>query len=134
VQTWSAIAVADARYAEDGLCDEKRDLVGDEALRFMRYHEHVTTGDYVQVQLARERGHQAYVDRFTRTGAAVLLTPALGCDAFSHGANHPSAIGGVAIAAPWSDWCGFPYDANLAGLPACAVRVNARWPPAMGRR
>jgi hypothetical protein len=88
----------------------------------MTYREHVTTGDYVQVQLARERGHQAYVDLFTRTGAAVLLTPTLGCEAFSHGANHPSAIGGVEIAAPWSDWCGFLYDANLAGLPACAVR------------
>ena len=49
VQTWSAIAVGDARYAEDGLYDEKRDLVGDETLRFMSY-EHVTTGDYVRAQ------------------------------------------------------------------------------------
>jgi len=39
VQTWSAIAVLDARYAEDGLHDEKRDLVGDETLRFMSYEQ-----------------------------------------------------------------------------------------------
>src|SRR6478672_11314572 len=54
VQTWSAIAVADARYAEAGLYDHKRDLVGEDALRFMSYGEHVTTGDYVQAHLARE--------------------------------------------------------------------------------
>ncbi len=121
VQTWSAIAVADARYAETGLYDEKRELVGDDALRFMSYGEHVTTGDYVQAHLARERIHQAYVDLFARTGATALLTPTLGCEAFRHGANHPSEIGGVPIEAPWYDWCGLLYDANLAGLPACAV-------------
>ena len=121
VQTWSAIAVADARYAETGLYDEKRELVGDDALRFMSYGEHVTTGDYVQAHLARERIHQAYVDLFARTGATALLTPTLGCEPFPHGANHPPQIGGVPIEAPWYDWCGFLYDANLAGLPACAV-------------
>jgi len=124
VQTWSAIAVADARYAETGLYDHERTLVGDEALRFMSYGEHVTTGDYVQAHLARERIHQAYADLFARTGATALLTPTLGCEAFPHGAHHPSAIGGVPIAAPWHDWCGFLYDANLAGLPACAVPVG----------
>jgi len=54
----------------------------------------------------------------------VRLTPTLGWEAFPHGANHPSAIGGVPIAAPWNDRCGFLYDANLAGLPACAVPVG----------
>jgi Asp-tRNA(Asn)/Glu-tRNA(Gln) amidotransferase A subunit family amidase len=93
-------------------------------LRFMSYGEHVTTGDYVQAHLARERIHQAYADLFARTGATALLTPTLGCEAFPHGAHHPSAIGGVPIAAPWHDWCGFLYDANLAGLPACAVPVG----------
>ena len=28
------------------------------------------------------------------------------------------------IEPPWHDWCGFLYDANLAGLPACAVPVG----------
>ena len=87
----------------------------------MSYGEHVTTGDYVQAHLARERIHQAYADLFARTGATALLTPTLGCEAFPHGAHHPPEIGGVPIEAPWYDWCGFLYDANLAGLPACAV-------------
>jgi Asp-tRNA(Asn)/Glu-tRNA(Gln) amidotransferase A subunit family amidase len=54
----------------------------------------------------------------------VLLTPALGCEAFEHGATHPHEIGGTPIDPPWLDWCGFLYDANLAGLPACAVPVG----------
>jgi amidase len=124
VQTWSAIAVADARYAQDGLYERERSLIGDDALRFMGYGEYVTTADYVQAQLARERIHRSYVDLFARTGATALLTPTLGCEAFAHGAHHPAAIGGVPIEAPWNDWCGFLYDANLAGLPACAVPVG----------
>jgi amidase len=124
VQTWSAIAVADARYAEAGLYEHESELVGDAALRFMSYGEHVTTGDYVQAHLAREHIHQAYIDLLERTGATALLTPTLGCEAFAHGANHPAEIGGVPIEAPWNDWCGFLYDANLTGLPACAIPIG----------
>jgi Asp-tRNA(Asn)/Glu-tRNA(Gln) amidotransferase A subunit family amidase len=124
VQTWSAIAVADARHADAAPYELQPELVGAEALRFMGYGEHVTTGQYVQAQTQRERIHRAYVDLFARTGASVLLTPALGCEAFEHGARHPAAIGGQPIEYPWHDWCGLLYDANLAGLPACAVPVG----------
>ena len=48
VQTWSAIAVADARHADD----HHGDLVGDDARRFIGYGDHVTTGDYVQANTA----------------------------------------------------------------------------------
>jgi Asp-tRNA(Asn)/Glu-tRNA(Gln) amidotransferase A subunit family amidase len=121
VQTWSAIATADARHA-DGEPD--RALVGDDAREFIGYGAHVTTAEYVQANTARERIHRAYVELFARTGASVLLTPALGCEAFEHGATHPQAIGETPIDPPWLDWCGFLYDANLAGLPACAVPVG----------
>jgi Asp-tRNA(Asn)/Glu-tRNA(Gln) amidotransferase A subunit family amidase len=122
VRTWSAIAVADARHAD---ADERRQaLVGADARRFMGYGEHVTTAEYVHAHLRRERIHRAYADLFARTGASVLLTPALGCEAFEHGATHPREIGGTPIEPPWLDWCGFLYDANLAGLPACAVPVG----------
>jgi Asp-tRNA(Asn)/Glu-tRNA(Gln) amidotransferase A subunit family amidase len=121
VQTWSAIAVADARHAE---VYDRQSLLGAAAREFIGYGEHVTTAQYVQANLARECIHRAYVDLFARTGASVLLTPTLGCEAFEHGATHPREIGGVPIDPPWLDWCGFLYDANLAGLPACAVPVG----------
>ena len=78
----------------------------------------------MQAKIARERIHRAYAELFARTGASVLLTPTLGCEAFEHGATHPREIGGIPIDEPWLDWCGFLYDANLAGLPACAVPVG----------
>jgi Asp-tRNA(Asn)/Glu-tRNA(Gln) amidotransferase A subunit family amidase len=121
VQTWSAIAVADARYADPRPYEGDDTLVGDAARTFMGYGEHVTAAQYVQAHVAREAIHRAYADLFTRTGATVLLTPTLGCEAFEHGTAHPREIGGTPIEPPWSDWCGFLYDANLAGLPACAV-------------
>jgi Asp-tRNA(Asn)/Glu-tRNA(Gln) amidotransferase A subunit family amidase len=117
VRSWSAIAVADARYAEPNMSE----LVGEHARAFMTYGEHVTTADYVQAQVFRERIHRAYADLFARTGAAVLLTPTLGVEAFEHGASHPIEIGGEPVDPVWHDWGGFLYDANLAGLPACAI-------------
>jgi amidase len=124
VRTWSAIAVADARYAEPGLYEAGAALVGNAARAFMRYGEHVTTAQNVQAHVERERIHRAYVDLLDRTDAQVLLTPTLGCEAFAHGAAHPDAIDGTPIEPPWHDWCGLLYDANLAGLPACAVPVG----------
>jgi amidase len=116
--------VADARYGAAGLYENDRDLLGEDARRFMSHGEQVTTELYVQAHLARERIHRAYVDLFERTDASVLLTPTLGCEAFRHGAKYPAEIGGTPIESPWHDWCGFLYDANLAGLPACAVPVG----------
>jgi Asp-tRNA(Asn)/Glu-tRNA(Gln) amidotransferase A subunit family amidase len=84
----------------------------------------VTTGQYVRAHAARDRIHRAYAELFSRTGASVLVTPTLGCEAFEHGSTHPAQIGGRPIEPPWTDWCGFLYDANLAGLPACAVPVG----------
>jgi Asp-tRNA(Asn)/Glu-tRNA(Gln) amidotransferase A subunit family amidase len=124
VQTWSAIAVADARYAEPWLYEQDHELIGEDALTFMGYGGLVTAAEYVQAQVACDRIHRAYVDMFERNGASVLLTPALGCEAFEHGTGHPAEIGGVPIEPPWTDWAGFLYDANLAGLPACALPVG----------
>ena len=74
--------------------------------------------------MARESIHRAYADLFDRAGASVLLTPTLGLEAFPHGSTHPEKIGRTPIAPPWLDWCGLLYDANLAGLPACAVPIG----------
>jgi Asp-tRNA(Asn)/Glu-tRNA(Gln) amidotransferase A subunit family amidase len=120
IRAWSAIAVADARYAEP----HDPELIGADARRFLGYGEHVGTAEYVHAHVERERIHRAYADLFQRTGASALLTPTLGFEAFEHGPGHPAEIGGVPFDPQWHDWGGFLYDANLAGLPACAVPVG----------
>ncbi|MGA2929540.1 MAG: amidase family protein, partial [Solirubrobacteraceae bacterium] len=68
--------------------------------------------------------HGAYADLFSRTRADVLITPALGCEAFRHNQPRPETIGGKPVELPWDDWCPFLYDANLAGLPACVLPIG----------
>jgi Asp-tRNA(Asn)/Glu-tRNA(Gln) amidotransferase A subunit family amidase len=125
VEPWATIATAEARYSERRQFEEQRALLGAAAEQFLSYGDYVTCEAYVGAQMARETIHRAYVDLFERTGASVLLTPTLGLEAFPHTLSHPDQIGGVAIEPPWLDWCGFLYDANLAGLPACAVPIGA---------
>ncbi len=48
----------------------------------------------------------------------------LGCEAFPHGTIHPEKIDDTRIEFPWLDWASFLYDANLAGLPACAIPMG----------
>jgi Asp-tRNA(Asn)/Glu-tRNA(Gln) amidotransferase A subunit family amidase len=123
VAVWSAIALADARYSESAeLAHHRGDLTPD-AAEFLDAGGLVSAEEYVRAQFAREAIHRAYADLFARTGADVLLTPAVGCEAFRHGRRYPDAIGGVAVA-PQLDWAPFLYDANLAGLPACALPMG----------
>jgi Asp-tRNA(Asn)/Glu-tRNA(Gln) amidotransferase A subunit family amidase len=77
--------------------------------------------DYVRAGYRRDEIYRTYVDLFAHSGAHALLTPTLGCEAFPHGTRYPPSIAGQPIEPPWLDWAGFLYDANLAGLPACAV-------------
>jgi len=124
VETWSVIATAEARYSEAEEYERHRDLLTPAAVEFIAAGEQVTAAQYVRAQFAREHIHRAYVDLFARTGAAVLLTPTVGCEAFPHGRRHPEEIGGVPIGYPDLDWAPFLYDANLAGLPACAIPIG----------
>jgi len=124
VIAWSTIATAEARYSEAAHFEHHRTLLGDAAAEFIRYGAHVTRQQYVSAQMARDPIHRAYADLFERSGASILLTPALGLEAFPHGSAHPQEIGGTTVEPPWLDWCGLLYDANLAGLPACAVPIG----------
>jgi Asp-tRNA(Asn)/Glu-tRNA(Gln) amidotransferase A subunit family amidase len=119
--TWATIACAEARWTEATEYERRANLLSAEVRDYLAFGEQISTRAYVQAQFERERIHRAYAELFTRTGADVLLTPALGGEAFAHGRRYPEAIGGVPIEHPWLDWSGFLYDANLAGLPACAV-------------
>jgi len=124
VQVWSAIALAEAYFSENEDFVHRRAELTEPAADFISAGGQVTTEQYVRAQFAREQIHRAYVDLFSRTGATALLTPTLGCEAFPHGRRHPDAVGGVPIQPPDFDWAPFLYDANLAGLPACALPIG----------
>ncbi len=124
VETWAAVATAEARWSEAEQFELRRDLLTPAAIEFLGAGELVTAAQYVRAQMERERIHRAYVDLLARTGAQVLLTPTIGCEAFPADRAFPEAIGGVEIDPPGQDWGSFLYDANLAGLPACAVPMG----------
>jgi Asp-tRNA(Asn)/Glu-tRNA(Gln) amidotransferase A subunit family amidase len=124
VEVWSAIALAEAYWSEHDEYTRRRADIGADAAEFLAAGAYVSIDRYVRAQFTRERIHRAYADLFARTGAAVLLTPTLGCEAFPHGQRHPDSIGGVPVSLPDLDWAPFLYDANLAGLPACALPIG----------
>ncbi|MDQ6773663.1 MAG: amidase [Candidatus Dormibacteraeota bacterium] len=121
---WSTVACAEARWSEAAAYEHHADLLSPDAREYLAFGESVTARDYILAQFDRERIHRGYADLFQRTGAHVLLTPTLGCEAFPHGQRYPDTIGGAPVERPWLDWAPFLYDANLAGLPACAVPVG----------
>jgi len=121
VQIWATIAAADAWYAEGEEDDERAEQLTAAAADFLAFGRTIEAGHYVHATFARDPVNRAYADLLARHDAAALLTPTLGCEAFEHGRRHPEQIGGVEIEAPWIDWAGFLYDANLAGLPALAL-------------
>jgi Asp-tRNA(Asn)/Glu-tRNA(Gln) amidotransferase A subunit family amidase len=121
---WSAIALAEAYYSQQEEFTHRRADLGTDAVEFLLAGGQVTAEQYVRAQFAREEIHRAYANLFARTGATVLLTPTLGCEAFPYGQRHPDTIGGVPVELPELDWAPFLYDANLAGLPACALPIG----------
>ena len=82
--------------------------LGPAAREFLAYGAHVSADRYIAAQIERERIFRRYADLLS--DGAVLLTPTLGIEAFA--------------ALPDHDWGSFLYDANLAGLPACAIPMG----------
>jgi Asp-tRNA(Asn)/Glu-tRNA(Gln) amidotransferase A subunit family amidase len=124
VHTWSAIALAEAYHAEQDEFLHRPDDLTPAAVEYLTAGSYVTVEQYIGAQFVREHVHRAYADFFARTGATALLTPTLGCEAFPHGLRHPDRIGGVQITPPDLDWAPLLYDANLAGLPGCALPMG----------
>lgn len=123
VETWAITASYDSwRHGQEA--DYSHDELGDVARASMEFGAQFTESEYLAAQAQRKVIRRAYADMFARTGAKALLTPTLGCEAFPHGRIHPESIGGKPIELPWLDWAGFLYDANLTGMPACALPIG----------
>jgi Asp-tRNA(Asn)/Glu-tRNA(Gln) amidotransferase A subunit family amidase len=109
-ETWFTLATAEAQAA-DGLAvaaAHHAPAPGAAAREFLAAGARVTLDHYIAAQIERERIFRRYADLLA--GGAVLLTPTLGIEAFA--------------ALPDHDWGSFLYDANLAGLPACAIPMG----------
>ena len=124
VETWTAVAYSDSAVADGDLLRDHRDELGETAIAVLEFGQSFTAEQVVAAQHRRELIHAAYAQMFARTGATALLTPALGCEAFPQGRLWPERIGDRAIELPFVDWAPFLPDANLAGLPACALPLG----------
>ncbi len=124
VRTWATIAAAEARQEEDRAYLEHRSQLTDRAAHFLEFGGRVTADEYEEAQARRARIGWSYAAMYERTGATVLLTPTLGCEAFGHGTTHPDRIGDEPISPLWMDWAPFLYDANLGGFPALSLPIG----------
>ena len=123
VVTWATTASYDAAENARGKSVDS-DQLGDVAKQFIDFGEQFSSDDFEQAQAQREFIREQYALMFERNDSKILITPALGCEAFAHGSIHPHQVGDTLIELPWLDWVSFLYDANLAGLPACAIPMG----------
>jgi len=123
VITWAVTATYDAAEHARGSA-YNMDYLGEVAKGFLDFGEQWSEQDFEEAQAHRKVIRQHYTDMFARHGSRILITPTLGCEAFPHGTIHPEKIDDTPIEFPWLDWASFLYDANLAGLPACAIPMG----------
>lgn len=123
VITWAVTASYDAAEHARGSA-YNLDYLGEVAKGFIDFGEQFSAEDFDEAQAHRDVIRQHYNALFERHGSRILLTPSLGCEAFPHGTIHPRKIDDTHIELPWLDWASFLYDANLAGLPACAIPMG----------
>ncbi len=127
VSTWAITATSDMFKYKDMASTyspgDTREL-GIYAQEFIKFGGSISDIDVDDAQLHRVRIHDAYMEMFRRNRSSILVTPTLGCEAFSHGITHPTTIGSTPITYPWLDWAGFLYDANLTGMPSCSIPMG----------
>ncbi len=123
VKTWAVIASYDAAESARGK-GFNLDYLGEVARGFIDFGEQFSADDFEQAQARRNVIRRHYEELFARHNARILITPTLGCEAFPHGSIHPEKIDETHIKMPWLDWASFLYDANLVGMPACAIPMG----------
>lgn len=123
VATWATTACFDAAENARGSA-YNLDYLGEVARGFIDFGDQFSHEDFERAQAQRIVIGEHYDSLFARNASNILITPALGCEAFPHGTIHPQKIDGKRIKLPWLDWAGFLYDANLVGLPACAIPMG----------
>ena len=121
--TWAVTASYDAAEHARGSA-YNMDYLGEVAKGFIDFGDQFSADDFAEAQAHREVIRAHYTEMFARNGARILITPTLGCEAFPHGTIHPHNIDDTHIELPWLDWASFLYDANLAGMPACAIPMG----------
>jgi Asp-tRNA(Asn)/Glu-tRNA(Gln) amidotransferase A subunit family amidase len=123
VVTWAVTACYDAAEHVRGSA-YNLDYLGEVAKGFIDFGEQFSAADFDEAQDHRNVIREHYSKLFARHGSRILLTPTLGCEAFPHGTIHPHKIDDTHIELPWLDWASFLYDANLVGMPACAIPMG----------
>lgn len=120
VETWAVIAYMDS-VREHRADLRKKNGLGQVTRDILEFGKQFDDADLARAQSRRREIAESYERLFARAGTNLLLTPTLGCEAFGHGRLWPERIGDTPIELPWVDWVGLLYDANLIGLPACAI-------------
>lgn len=123
VITWAVTACYDAAENARGSA-YNIDYLGEVAKGFIDFGEQFNAEEFDEAQSHRKVIRNHYAEMFARHDACILITPTLGCEAFPHGSIHPHKIDDTHIELPWLDWASFLYDANLAGMPACAIPMG----------
>lgn len=135
VVTWATLATHDMWSYKRPVTNGRSDAVdaanqlayddfGHYAREFIRFGSQFSDTEVADAQAHVRVVHDAYLNMFRRNRATILVTPTLGCEAFSLDSIHPAQIGDTDITMPWLDWAGFLYDANLAGMPACSIPMG----------
>ena len=123
VTTWAVTACYDSAENARGSA-YNIDYLGEVAKGFIDFGEQFSAQDFEQAQARRKVIRKHYDQMFARNNGRILITPTLGCEAFPHGTIHPHKIDDTHIQMPWLDWASFLYDANLTGMPACAIPMG----------
>ncbi|MGB5444635.1 MAG: amidase [Psychromonas sp.] len=90
----------------------------------MEFASSLATEEFNLAEWHRKTVYDAYMAMFERAGTQFFITPTLGLEAFKNNLRHPETIGDASVEYPWLDWASFLYDANLTGMPACALPMG----------